>query len=1003
MRSFAFTLLLAAVCAQAQPGCPAVNFQTAVSATLPSSDTTQTILLRQSDGSYTAYEMATQSPYRIIRTIPNYQKQLTACVPGHSSLTRLPAPTGTGNLPGTPSQPQAFARLKSGNYLAVNLSGAGTALFDPELNLISETEGPPGSFFVLMDVNGDGNPDLVTASADENVQSFQATTTVEVFLGDGGMGLRQTASLQVAGNYVPVSLAVADLNGDHKPDIVLASSVYGPDRNLGGKISTFLGNGDGSFQAERVVLSSSEGGIADGIEAVAIADLNGDGKADLTFTRNQLGNAIFLAVSLGHGDGTFAQPVQYPISYGLDANLYLAIGDVNGDGFPDIVTSGISIFFGDGTGAFPRRQDYLVPAYGCIILTDIDGDGRLDIVTGSGNPLMLSGDPGFGSLTVLFGWDGGTFFGPEVSIAPAGTSVAGDFNGDGIPDLVDASLSGISVMAGDGKGGFSSTFTYDFGSNSVGAITVADFNHDGRPDIAVGIYGDPASPGLIEIFLGRGDGTFQTPLSFSVPTWPTALTTGDFNADGKQDLAVVVLQPEQVGQELGTPQPGTLLVFLGHGDGTFAAPVSYPAAAGADAVVTGDFNGDGKLDLAVGEGATETFGGGVNILLGNGDGTYSAGASIALSAGSGSLAAADFNRDGKLDLVVLTNTGPAILLGHGDGTFGPPSTYPASGHGLAVGDLNGDKIPDLIVGPSYLLGNGDGTFQAAVPLVVGPPQFAYYYLNSPIAADVNRDGKIDIVGASPLGVASFLNISQPQVAVTVVSAASFAIGPVAPDSLAAAFGKNLASSTAVAPAEEPFPTTLGDTTIRVQDAAGTTRPAELLYVSSGQVNFVVPEGTSSGTATVTITSQQPFSNAILAQTAQVQVAPVEPAMFMLNATGLAAAYVMLTAPGQPPVYEPVFTLENSGLVAAPFSLGTASQQASLTLYGTGLRDAAAGGVTVEVQGVNVPVTSAGPVSGIDGLDQVTVTLPRTLAGSGDVSIVVTAAGMTANTVQVTIQ
>ena len=298
----------------------------------------------------------------------------------------------------------------------------------------------------------------------------------------------------------------------------------------------------------------------------------------------------------------------------------------------------------------------------------------------------------------------------------------------------------------------------------------------------------------------------------------------------------------------------------------------------------------------------------------------------------------------------------------------------SGGDWIVVTDINGDKIPDLVIGASYQLGNGDGTFQPPVPFIgafasAGSSPYPLSYDSPSVAVDLTGDGKIDVVSPFPLGFASYLNISQPQPAVTVVSAASFAIGPVAPESLATAFGKNLATSTAMAPTGQPFPMTLANTTVSVQDASGTTRPAELLYVSPEQVNFVIPAGTSSGTATVTITSQQPFTNAILAQTAQVQTALVEPAIFMLNANGLAAAYVTLMTPGQQPVYESVFTLQNGDPVAAPFSLGTASEQASLTLFGTGLRNAAAGGVTVEIQGVNVPVGSVGPVSGIDGLDR----------------------------------
>jgi uncharacterized protein (TIGR03437 family) len=300
---------------------------------------------------------------------------------------------------------------------------------------------------------------------------------------------------------------------------------------------------------------------------------------------------------------------------------------------------------------------------------------------------------------------------------------------------------------------------------------------------------------------------------------------------------------------------------------------------------------------------------------------------------------------------------------------------------------------------TYLLGDGDGTFQqpTALPINFGSASFPI----SLIAADLNRDGKIDLVEATAASVVSFLNVSQAPPAVTVVSSASFAAGPAAPESLVTAFGNNLAATTAAARGGDPFPTTLAQTTVSVQDASGTTRPAELLYVSPEQVNFVVPLGTSTGTATVTITKEG-FSES-LGQSAQLRIAPVAPSMFMLNTNGLAAGYVTLVMAGEPQTYESVFTWQNGTPVAKPINLGPASDQVYLTLYGTGLRNAGAGGVTVDIQGLSAPVSSAGPQNGIEGLDQVTVLVPRALAGSGDVSIVVTAAGIAANTVQVKIQ
>ena len=216
MRALPLTLLLAAVCAQAQPGCPAVNFQTAVSATLPSSDTSQTILLRQGDGSYTAYEMATQSPYRIIRTIPNYQKQLTACLPGHSVASATAAPPSVGSGPDAVGPTQGFVRLSSGNYLALmeehsgKTSATNVVLFDPQLNLISQAPLPIdiGGVGIFADVNGDGKLDIVGTTGTFNGKEEEATTAIQVLVGDGGVNFHVGGSFPLSGNIVGAVAAV---------------------------------------------------------------------------------------------------------------------------------------------------------------------------------------------------------------------------------------------------------------------------------------------------------------------------------------------------------------------------------------------------------------------------------------------------------------------------------------------------------------------------------------------------------------------------------------------------------------------------------------------------------------------------------------------------------------------------------------------------------------------------------------------------------------------------
>jgi hypothetical protein len=336
---------------------------------------------------------------------------------------------------------------------------------------------------------------------------------------------------------------------------------------------------------------------------------------------------------------------------------------------------------------------------------------------------------------------------------PSGIAAA-DFNEDGKPDLAVAANVRLYVFLGNGDGTFSPTAASpvgvpsppydDFPSPYLGPIAVGDFNHSGHQGLAIGEFNNQAAA----ILLGNGTGSFVPSSAafanaFAMPV--NALDAADFNADGNLDLAIV----NGVGYQS--------LVALGYGNGAFnTAGLFYSGGFSASAAV-GDFNGDGKLDTAVVSGGSAALGGsGVTVSLGNGDGTFTlaSGSPISLGTYLSAIAIADFNGDGKLDLAVTDSSGNAviILLGNGDGTFGTPTTIPV-GNGpeaIVAGDFNNDGKLDLATANygdgtiTLLLGQGDGTFTQAS----GSPYTVGQYPYQITAADFNGDGKLDLATAN---------------------------------------------------------------------------------------------------------------------------------------------------------------------------------------------------------------------------------------------------------------
>jgi hypothetical protein len=310
------------------------------------------------------------------------------------------------------------------------------------------------------------------------------------------------------------------------------------------------------------------------------------------------------------------------------------------------------------------------------VVADFNGDGFPDVATA--NAVF-----GPSTVAVFLGKANGDFQTPVSYPSGYFTSgiVTGDFNNDGILDLVAMSQDGtIALFLGNGDGTFQTAKTDTIGGLPV-AIVLGDFNRDGILDFASIDY----SANTTSISLGNGDGTFQSPVPYAVGGGPYYLATADFNGDGYLDLAAV------------NDNDSTVSVLLGNGDGTFQAQKVYGTGAQVEFVATGDLNLDGKQDLVVANYGESTVG----VLLGNGDGTFQAQVRYSVGGNDFGIAIADLNGDGKPDLAVsyYHPSQVGVLLGKGDGTFEIVRNYDtgqSQGYAVTVGDLNGDGAPDMI-------------------------------------------------------------------------------------------------------------------------------------------------------------------------------------------------------------------------------------------------------------------------------------------------------------------
>ena len=560
----------------------------------------------------------------------------------------------------------------------------------------------------IADVNQDGNQDVVVVDG---------SALVYVLYGNGDGTLQPAITIHLPASALDV--VVGDFNGDGIPDLAVgACNVCS--RGLG-SILILPGQGHGVFGAP--ISTTTRYGVA----ALVAGDFNNDGKLDLAFDL-QLpeGYKIYaLATMLGNGDGTF-QASQSVLRNG--SSTHLLVHDLNGDGIEDIVDGG-EILFGKGDGTFQPPVTY--PSEGnpeWTALADVNGDGIIDILSANGT----------GSVSISLGAGHGVFQTPYSYIdgyEPRWIGVA-DFLGHGYQDIVTIAGKYLDLLPGAPGGKYQAQPTIDLNQSAIGNPVLADFNGDGNLDAAVLSYGSSVS-----ILLGKGNGGFTAIAPAVAGPAPNALIPGDFNGDGKTDLAIA------------DSQTNLIYILIGKGDGTFTAGATYPVTqvtgcSGAGTcyyLAAADLNHDSKLDLVVLGGNPNVTGSAVaQAFLGKGDGTFGAPITIASGLEARLFAAGDFNGDGNPDLVISNvQNGPELFLGAGNGTFQEPvPLYTEGPSSIAAGDFNGDGILDLaFTNPQsesiVLLGYGNGTFRQSQAI-------AQYAGGLPIVADLNGDGHPDI-------------------------------------------------------------------------------------------------------------------------------------------------------------------------------------------------------------------------------------------------------------------
>lgn len=572
----------------------------------------------------------------------------------------------------------------------------------------------------IEDCNGDRRADVLALDGHGEV-------LVYLQQGDGTFGV----PLPFAVGEGPFKMIVARWDADATNDILTVNE-------RGQSVCVLLGRGDGTFEPARF---SAIGQF--GLRDADAGDLDGDGTLDLALVHSNGGEFL-----LGTGDGRFGMPQPLQFGFGVTS---VRVADVTGDGLVDILQTSCNsqdlvVLEGDGTGSFTPGFNYFAPCLSAVETGDLDGDGIVDLAVSN-----------FEGITPLLGLGDGDFA-PGSVFSPGGFPMDfafWDANGDLDLDLLSLVLDSdgitraatdLTVLAGKGDGTFEGPCAYAAGPQSRGLV-VGDFVRDGVPDLAV--LNETQS---VSILGGEGNGSFLAPIETPLTGNPISLVTADLDGNTLDDL-LVGLDDFRVGE----------LAFLSStGTGSFDPQDTFNAGGlGPTAIRVADLDSDSTPDVVVSNSNSNQ----IAVHLGL-PGGFSKPMRFGVGAFPLDLELRDLDRDGNLDAVVANQSedSVSVLIGNGDGTFQPDVVVPAftGPQQIEVGDFDEDGLDDLAIacidnqGESQIVllsGLGDGTF---IPRQLIPGVAANVFRLT--AADLNRDGFLDLVTASPSAV--FLQIAD---------------------------------------------------------------------------------------------------------------------------------------------------------------------------------------------------------------------------------------------------